>query len=124
MPTLRASKTLGTKAQVAKGAKLLDTKDPGWAEKVNTKKLQMMSNLQCILGQLGKKAGCKGGDPAFEYGENLGLTEDKFVSHGFESADSKEDQEAQVGFWKEEIAKRLEKVPVPTTKKTVKKKTA
>jgi hypothetical protein len=97
-----------TKAQVAKGAKLLDEKVPGWSEKINTKKLAMRSNTNCILGQLAKAADF-GKESAIEYGETLGLTEKKFASHGFEAVGDFPDEEAdkaQAELWKAEIEAR------------------
>lgn len=37
---------------VGYGAKFLDTHRPGWAEKVDPEKLEMMSKCHCVLGQL------------------------------------------------------------------------
>ena len=115
---------VGTKAQVAKGAKFLDEKSPGWAEKINTKKLAMVSNTHCILGQLGKAQGYKGSAPAFEFGEDLGLTESKFISYGFEADGSEDADKTHAELWKAEIEKRLPAKEPVAAKKTTKKKTA
>lgn len=49
------------KARVDKGAALLDEKNPGWADRVNDRKLEMHSYFRCVLGQLymGYSAGVK-----------------------------------------------------------------
>ena len=105
-----------TKAQVAKGAKMLDEKVPGWADKINTKKLVMRNNTNCILGQLAQYVGY-GKNKAIEYGEDqLGLTEKKFASHGFEAAGDFPDPEsdkAQAELWKAEITARIPEAASP-----------
>lgn len=114
-----------TKAQVAKGAKFLDEKVPGWPEKINVKKLAMRSNTNCILGQLAKAADF-GKESAIEYGETLGLTEKKFASHGFEAGGDFPDEEAdkaQGELWKAEIAARKPQEDAKEVRKTIAKKT-
>ncbi len=107
---------LGTPAQVAKGAKFLDKKLPGWAGKINTKKIVMSSNDMCIMGQLAKKA--KAGD-ALDYAETLGLDEKKLMSHGFEAdSDPDDDADAQhAELWRAEIEERLADTAAPVVQK-------
>ena len=97
------------KSIVAKGAKLLDEKKPGWASKIKTDKLYMNSNDDCIIGQLFKGDCDKGltklgGIDPEEYG---------FMPRGFGCEDYN-------GAWLKEIKKREEAKAAP--KKTVKKK--
>lgn len=106
---------LGTPAQVAKGAKFLDKKLPGWAENIKTKKIVMSSNDMCIMGQLAKKA--KAGD-ALDYAETLGLDDKKLMSHGFEaSCDSDESDAQHAELWRAEIEERLKPAAIAAPKK-------
>ena len=106
------------KQRVASGAKLLDGKVPGWHKKVKRTKLQMDSNAQCVLGQLGK------GD-AYAYAETLGLDLDAgdAQKYGFEGEGGNHEE-----LWQAEIKTRLnpaEEAESPAAeKKTVKKKPA
>lgn len=95
---------LGTKAQVIRGANFLDEHLPGWAGKINKKTIKMCSNTFCILGQLAKD---KGYEDALSYGEELGLSDAKFLSHGFEAEGVPTDDKMHAELWKAEIDKRL-----------------
>jgi hypothetical protein len=38
--------------RVARGAALLDEREPGWAERIDLGRLDVMSECRCVLGQL------------------------------------------------------------------------
>lgn len=40
---------------VARGAALLDSKLPGWADQIDLDTLEMASGCRCVLGQLGRR---------------------------------------------------------------------
>ncbi len=64
------------------GATLLDDKDPGWAERVERRRLDIASLHDCVVGQLSGAA--EGGDRAYDaYVERLGLSLHGQVDHGF-----------------------------------------
>jgi hypothetical protein len=65
--------------RVARGAALLDEKEPGWRQKVNPELLEMRSECGCIIGQALD-------DPVYARGLlRLGIDEeDEDSRHGFD----------------------------------------
>lgn len=88
------------KENVERGARLLDEKNPGWAEKVNLDTLAMGSCNVCVLGNVYGHylKGCS----------NLGLQRCE-TKHGFyiEVISSSKDWDVLADLWREEIKLRL-----------------
>lgn len=63
--------------RVASGVALLDQRVPGWVDRINVDRLDMASNVSCVLGQLFSDygVGCKA----------LGLSVRGAVDHGFQT---------------------------------------
>lgn len=86
-------------ARVAKGAALLDTQRPGWAQKINPETFQISSCTNCVLGQLygGFGEGCTRTFP--------GASSWEAQSHGFVDFFANSYGELQEA-WLEAIAER------------------
>ena len=70
----------GLRDAVARGAALLDDKDPGWAAKIDVARLAMRNSCACVIGQLFKRyreglnaLGLRDANEAAEHGFDLVL---------------------------------------------------
>ncbi len=63
----------GMREQIARSAKMLDKKMPGWAKKVKLKDFELASDTNCVLGQLSD------GKP-FVLADELGMTSDEILA--------------------------------------------
>ena len=79
---------------VAKSAKMLDKKLPGWARKIKLTNFTIDSNTNCILGQLGN------GEP-YTTLKKLEISQDQAVDMGFIVIKENLDE-----LWKSEVRKR------------------
>jgi len=102
------------KTRVNRGIRKLDKDWPGWANKVKPANLQMSSNFECVLGQLGGVGG------AYTAQEKLGLKNDQVDTHGFEV--DYDNEEEQTTLWTEAIKAR--RAEARASKKSAKKTTS
>lgn len=101
--------------RVAKGARLLDEKVPGWAEKIATERLNIAHVCNCVLGQVFDTGRYGGG---FSLGiDALDINDpNKMVDCGFDGRhilDDEVDEDKEYAalnrYWLREIEKRLVK---------------
>lgn len=71
-------------ARVARGAKLLDLKRPGWAGEIDPDLLDMRSCAECVLGQLHGRRDYSYGTGVVAIG--FEIWDDDDIRHGFHAA--------------------------------------
>lgn len=97
---------------VRRGARLLDEKRPGWAEKVDVAQLNMASASRCVLGQVAQAEGTHYHGLFTKLFNSDSYNE---VAHGLALRDgaNNENWAALKAAWVAEIEKRV----TPTTRK-------
>jgi len=103
---LRAAHVADAEQRVARGAKLLDKKRPGWWRKVRFKDFDMAEPCHCVLGQVFKD---KADDDTDGYNAALPLlrlSATGGTTHGFEAeSEGPAYDELQFAWW-QEISRR------------------
>lgn len=105
-------------AAVARGAKLLDKRVPGWARKVKLTMLNIASSANCVLGQLFEGSYGQGARELFSGGSFLASYENEWrqsIRHGFLAPTG--NIAALTEAWKDQVRARRAGLPVETMRK-------
>lgn len=90
---------------VVRGAKLLDEKVPGWADKINLSKFKMHSSDRCILAQTFGVTTVNKINLKAEKVLNF-TTDEELENHGFVGSENNSEDKALAELWKVQVKKR------------------